>query len=85
MAETIVEIHQIIAAHGWHFYNKAPDKAMFEPILCFALVSVMTLEQPEFGPQKKIIGISALDYDIQQLLGTDVEPWRTNFMHQSEF
>ncbi|MGH2340067.1 hypothetical protein ACRC7T_01120 [Segnochrobactraceae bacterium EtOH-i3] len=85
MAETVLEIHQIIPAHGWHFYNKMPDTSFFEPILCFALVSVLLTEQAEFGPQKKIIGISALDYDIQQLVGSRVDAWRTNFIHHSDF
>ena len=84
MAETVLEIHQLVPAHGWHFYNKTSSKGMFEPILCFALVSALSLEQPEYGPQKKIIGISALDFDIQQLVGAEIETWRTNFMHHSE-
>lgn len=84
MAETILDIHQLIPAHGWHFYNKPIGRRLFEPILCFALVSVLSSDDPDAAPQKKIIGLSALDSDIHLLVGLPIETWRTSFMHASE-
>lgn len=84
MTEILVEIHQIIPAQGWHFYNKSVARRLFEPILCFALVSVQLSDDPDAGLQKKLIGLSALDADLQQLLGLPLETWRTSFMHASE-
>lgn len=72
MSEVVIEIHTISSANGWYF----SEFGGIEPVLCFALVSILDTDHPTISPAKQVI---ALDKDhFGDILGMTVEEKHTD-------
>jgi len=82
MPETIVEVHSISSAHGWYVRSSGheqldefssaealEDLVFHDPVLCFALVSVIDPDYLDLGSNKRVIAITkSMDHIVGEVI-----------------